>query len=80
MKLLINFYNNKYYLGENNTDIIKQIPFIKFNYDKRIIEINDKEDTISFSKEYTDNELIIEFSNRAIELLKRNGYSLWKPV
>lgn len=67
-------------LGISKVDLIQNTNLFHFDIQNGELYFRKEKDTISYHSSYTPEEMMLEMSNRAIELLKRNGWTLFKEV
>lgn len=66
-------------LGDNPLDLVTQIPEIVIDVVNRKAIINGKPDTVSFSSQYTDEELPHAIAKRILQLyLRMQGWALYR--
>ena len=60
------------------TYLIFSTGWFRFDYQNGQLYFNDHLDTISYSKEFTPKEMAREMAKRALTLLERRGWTLYK--
>lgn len=74
---LINSNADKIYLGSTQAELVNEIPGWTFNQDKRCLVMDCVDDTVSFSKEFTHEELQRELVQRLLKMMKNRGWELY---
>ena len=80
MKMLALVKNGKAFEASSIVDLIFCTGFFKFDYEKGLLYFNNSLDTISYSKEYTAKEMGVEMAKRAVTLMERRGWTLYKSI
>jgi hypothetical protein len=79
--LFINLRDQKFVTGSNFRDLYYQLSGIKYDTVNRRLTFFNKPDTVSFSNEFTPEELQIELARRTIDILTRDyGWKLYKEA
>ena len=80
MHLLLDTWNDEHYIGDTRVDLVISTGSVIFDKNNRRVVVKGIPDTVVFSNEYTDDELIYQCAVRAIEVLTRNhGWILFTP-
>lgn len=74
---LINSSADKIYLGSSHSELVNEIPSWTFNEDKRCLVLDGVTDTVSFSKDFTHEELRRELIQRLLKMMKNRGWELY---
>lgn len=76
--LLLDTRNDRHYTGENTSDLILNTGRVTIDLNSRRAVIDGKPDTVSYSSEYTSDELLVEACRRALQVLTRDyGFVLY---
>lgn len=72
MRLLLDTINDKHYVGDKTQELVLATGRITFDAINRRILIDGQPDTVTFSSDYNDIELGVEFGIRALKVLTRD--------
>lgn len=76
--LLFDARNDKYYFGDSIIDVVRATGRIGIDFHARGATIDDRNDTVSFSSDYSRDELIQQVFARGLRLLCRDhGFILF---
>lgn len=75
--LLLDPRLDKHYLGETVAEAVAATGRVKINVDLRRVEIDGRQDGVSFSHDYSYDEFIREAYSRALRLLRRRGFAVF---
>lgn len=75
--LLLDTRLDKHYLGETVAEVVAATGRVKINVDLRRVEIDGQQDTVSFGRDYSYDELIREAYSRGLQLLRRRGFAVF---
>lgn len=79
--VLIDTRNNKFYCGETYLELFLKCPDVTGDSNARVAVIMGKPDTVSFSNEFTFEELMREIAERALFVLRRDcGFILARNI
>lgn len=74
---LLNSSNDKVYLGATKHELVNEIPGWVYDKDKRCLVMDGVPDTVSFSAEFTHEELRRELVERLLRMMKNRGWELY---
>lgn len=74
---LINSSGDKTYLGSTKHELVNEIPGWTYDQDKRCLVMDGVPDTVSFSSEFTHEELRRELVERLLRMMKNRGWELY---
>lgn len=75
--LLLDTRLDKHYLGETVAEAVAATGRVKINVDMRRVEIDGRQDSVSFGHDYSHEEFIREAYSRALQLLRRRGFAVF---
>lgn len=75
--LLLDTRLDRHYMGETVAEVVAATGRVKINLNLRRVEIDGQQDTVSFGRNYSYDELIREANSRALELLRRRGFAVF---
>lgn len=79
MLLLLNPFTDKFHTGDRTIDLVFGSGLATLDHAARRAVIKGAPDTVSFSAEYSDEELLREAARRALDVLRRHhGYILFQ--
>lgn len=77
--LLLDHRNDRHYTGETTVDLLRASGLISIDLDARRAVILGKPDTVTFSTEYTQDDMVREACRRALQVLCSNhGFTLFR--
>jgi hypothetical protein len=78
--ILLDTRNDKHFVGSTLTDVVLSSGAVTFDLSARRAVIYGQLDTVSFSRAFTDKELVHELACRALTVLKRYDFQLFKNI
>jgi hypothetical protein len=63
--------------GDTLYAAVFKIPGVDINFDRRCVQINHVNDTITIGSDYNAEEMARELAGRALVLLRRKGYAMY---
>lgn len=76
--ILLDTRNDRHFVGGSVADVVLTTGAITFDLSARRVVIYGEPDTVSFSSDYTRDELLRELAGRALTVLKRYGFQLFR--
>jgi hypothetical protein len=76
--ILLDTRNDKHFVGGTLTDVVLTSGAVTFDLSARRAVIYGQPDTVSFSNDYAHDELIREMALRALTVLKRYDFQLFR--
>ena len=70
--------NGKVFEGDALSDIVSLMGIFTFDTTNGFLYINGERDTISYSKNYSPQEMMSEMTKRCVDILKRWNWTLYK--
>lgn len=78
--ILLDTRNDRHFTGGSLVDVVLSTHAVCFDFSARRVIVYGEPDTVSFSEEYSHVELTREFASRALKVLKRYDFQLFRNV
>jgi arylamine N-acetyltransferase len=76
--LLLDTRGGYHYTGGSLIDVVLSTRDVTFDYAARRVVVYGKPDTVGFTTDYSHEEMAVEMARRAITVLKRYGWQLFR--
>lgn len=77
MLMLLDPSTDRHYIGDDRVSLMHNTGRVVFDMVGRCVVIDGKPDTVTYSTDFTDDEMIREMAARAMVLLGRRGWLLF---